>query len=175
MPSRAKSCAILNTKLLVTSAGRSKSEVHRTILLALTNALNQSKFIESIPNLTTTSYLGPDPESMTLSSESLVAGMGVAGGRTTASVIAISIGCSLLLLISALCLIFRRISTHEEKEDGSIGPVSHTVVNKCLRVDSLMNAVRKWGWEKEYITFLVKHFHGVHFVFYLTRDIDKKC
>jgi hypothetical protein len=110
MPSRAKSCAILNTKLLVTSAGASKSEVHHTILLALTNALNQSKFIESIPNLTTTSYLGPDPESMTLPSASPATGMRMAGGTTTASVIAISIGCSLLLLISALCLIFRRTS-----------------------------------------------------------------
>ena len=115
MPSRAKSCAILNTKLLVTSGGRSKSEVHRTILLALTNALNQSKFIESIPNLTTTSYLGPDPESMTLSSKSLVAGMRVAGGRTTASVIAISIGCSLLLLISALSYFSSDIDARGER------------------------------------------------------------
>ncbi len=140
MISRAKSCAILNTKLLVTSAGVSKSEVHHTILLALTSALNQSKFIESIPNLTTTSYLGPDPESLPLSSASLAAGMRMAGNTSAASGIAISIGCSLLLLIAALCLVFRRtsnakhslrfshrrhkpISSHEEeeKEDASIG------------------------------------------------------
>ena len=110
MSSRAKSCAILNTKLLVTSAGASKSEVHHTILLALTNALNQSKFIESIPNLTATSYLGPDPESLTLSSASIATGMRMAGGTSTASVIAISIGCSLILLVAALCLVFRRTS-----------------------------------------------------------------
>ena len=133
----------MNTKLLVTSAGVSQSEVHHTILLALTSALNQSKFIESIPNLTTTSYLGPDPESLPLSSASLATGMRMAGSTSAASGIVISIGCSLLLLIAALCLVFRRtskaaiakhslrfshrrhkpISTQEEeeKEDASIG------------------------------------------------------
>jgi hypothetical protein len=133
MSSQAKSCAILNTKLLVTSTSASVSEVHRTILLALANALDENKLNESIPNLTATSYIGPDPESLTLSA-SLANNMIESRGASTTSVIAISIGCSFLLLILALNLVSRGtskaatakhspISSHEEDlDDASDGP-----------------------------------------------------
>ena len=133
MSSQAKSCAVMNTKLLVTSTSASVSEVHRTVLLALANSLNGNKMDESIPNLTATSYIGPDPESLTLSA-SLANNMIESRGASTTPVIAISIGCSFLLLILALNLVFRRtskaatakhspISTREEDiDDASDGP-----------------------------------------------------
>ncbi|KAL3763820.1 hypothetical protein ACHAWU_001880 [Discostella pseudostelligera] len=133
MSSQAKSCAVMNTKLLVTSTSASLSEVHRTVLLALANSLNGNKMDESIPNLTATSYIGPDPESLTLSA-SLANNMIESRGASTTPVIAVSIGCSFLLLILALNLVFRRtskaatakhspISAREEDiDDASDGP-----------------------------------------------------
>ncbi len=54
-----------------------------------------------------------------------------------------------------------------------LGPVSHIVVNQCLRVDYSMNAVRNSGSENVYITVLVKQFRKVHFFFNLSRGNDK--
>ena len=118
MSSQQESCAIFNTKLLVTSAGESTSIVHRTILSALATALDENKFKDSIPDLTMTYYLGPDPESLTLAlSATLATSMIGAGGTTTRPMIAISIGCSVLLLVVALLLVFRRTSMAVNAKD----------------------------------------------------------
>ena len=129
MSSQQESCAIFNTKLLVTSAGESTSIVHRTILSALATALDENKFKDSIPDLTRTYYLGPDPESLTLAlSATLATSMIGAGGTTTRPMIALSIGCSLLLLVVALLLFIRRtsmaaITTICCSSDGGLEPI----------------------------------------------------
>jgi hypothetical protein len=125
--SQQKSCAIFNTKLLVTSTGVAISKVYRTILLTLANALNENKFKESIPDLTRTYYLGPDPESLTLSA-TLATSMVGSGGTTTRPMFTLSIGCSLLLLVVALLLVIRRtsmaaITTICCSSDGGLEPI----------------------------------------------------
>jgi len=55
-------CGVLNTKLLITSSGLATSHVHRDILSVLQESFKEGMFTEFIPELTTTSYLGPEPE-----------------------------------------------------------------------------------------------------------------
>ena len=55
-------CGVLNTKLLITSSGLATSHVHRDILSVLQESFKEGVFTEFIPELTTTSYLGPEPE-----------------------------------------------------------------------------------------------------------------
>lgn len=59
-----KECGILANKLLVTSVGVPITEVHREILTLLSNAFQQNIFVEFIPGLLTTTFLGPDPEAL---------------------------------------------------------------------------------------------------------------
>lgn len=68
LTSQVKGCALLKTKLLITSIGtKPTSEVHRDILMLLSDAFAGDDFIEFIPDLMTASYLGPNPEAITLS------------------------------------------------------------------------------------------------------------
>lgn len=68
--SQAQGCAILYSKLLVTSVGPAPTqEVHRDVLMVLEDAFKEGAFTEFIPELVTTSYLGPDIDAATLSAE----------------------------------------------------------------------------------------------------------
>jgi hypothetical protein len=103
--SQARRCAILNTKLLVTSIGVPNSKVHTDILNLLSAAFREKIFIEFVPELLTTSYLGPDPEALTLPSEAEV----VVNAESRASktlVVMFSLGCAMLLLKVIFCVAF---------------------------------------------------------------------
>mmetsp|Transcript_22807 Transcript_22807/g.40886 ORF Transcript_22807/g.40886 Transcript_22807/m.40886 type:complete len:162 (-) Transcript_22807:57-542(-) len=55
-------CAVWNTRLVIASVGLSVSEVHRDTLIALSNSLNNGTFVEYVPDLISTTYLGPQPD-----------------------------------------------------------------------------------------------------------------
>jgi hypothetical protein len=96
--SQVQGCAILNTKLLVSSIGAPISKVHSDILSVLSGAFRDNSFVYIIPELLDTSFLGPDPEALTLSASKADA---INGGSEVVKtwVVALSIGCSMLILI----------------------------------------------------------------------------
>ena len=104
-PSQGQGCEILNTRLLVTSIGAPISKVHTDILTVLSDAFRENIFIEFIPELLDTSFLGPDPEAMTVSAAAADAddsadADNAAGSDTTRTwVVALTIGCSMLIII----------------------------------------------------------------------------
>ena len=53
---------MLSTKVLVTSVGVPINKVHSDVLMLLNDAFQQGAFVDIIPELLVTSYLGPDPE-----------------------------------------------------------------------------------------------------------------
>ena len=53
---------MLSTKLLVTSVGVPINKVHSDVLMLLNDAFQEGAFVDIIPELLVTSYLGPDPE-----------------------------------------------------------------------------------------------------------------
>lgn len=56
----AQGCAVLSTKLLVTTKNTAVSDVHNDILTVLMEAMNNDTFVSLLPELMFTSYLGPD-------------------------------------------------------------------------------------------------------------------
>jgi hypothetical protein len=62
----AKGCIMLSTKLLVTSVGVPIIKVHSDVLMLLNDAFQEGAFVDIIPELLVTSYLGPDPEEFTV-------------------------------------------------------------------------------------------------------------
>jgi len=111
--SQAQGCVVLNTKLLVTSSGDTPvSEVHHDVLAVLSDAFREDTFTEFIPELIDTSYLGPDPEAVTLSgkprsSDETMPLEGKGGtGSTKTVVILLSLGCAVLLLKAISCFAF---------------------------------------------------------------------
>ena len=95
-------CAILRTKLLITSTGAPSSDVHRDVLAALQGALDTNKLAEFVPDLTATSYLGPDPYAPSLSLDVETA-EGLRFGRSARIAIGFAIGCGLLLTSVLAC------------------------------------------------------------------------
>lgn len=100
----AQGCEILNSKLLVTSIGVSISKIHSDIITVLSDAFRENIFIEFIPELLDTFFLGPDPEAMTLSASAADADDSAdadnSGSATIKTwVVALSIGCSMLILM----------------------------------------------------------------------------
>lgn len=65
---QAEGCAILTSKMLVTSVGVSVADVHRDILEVLADGFRENVLIEFLPELLSTSYLGPDLDAIALSS-----------------------------------------------------------------------------------------------------------
>ena len=103
--SQAQVCAILNTKLLVTSIGVPNTKVHTDVLKLLSDAFREEIFLEFIPELLTASYLGPDPEALILSSEAEDA-VNAESGASKTLVAVFSLGCALLLLKVIFCIAF---------------------------------------------------------------------
>jgi len=93
-------CAVLNTKLLVTSSGLATSNAHRDILSVLQEAFKESVFTEFIPELTTTLYLGPEPVvfSFVESEETINEGSNAAG-------IIFRVSCAFLILFGVSVLV----------------------------------------------------------------------
>jgi hypothetical protein len=65
----AKGCAVLSTKLLVTSIGVPVNKVHSDVLMLLNDAFKEGAFAEIIPELVLTAYVGPDPEEYQLQAQ----------------------------------------------------------------------------------------------------------
>ena len=103
--SQAQVCAILNTKLLVTSIGVPNAKVHTDVLKLLSDAFREEIFLEFMPELLTASYLGPDPEALILSSEAEDA-VNAESGASKTLVAVFSLGCALLLLKVIFCIAF---------------------------------------------------------------------
>ena len=61
--SDAKGCTVWSTRLLITSVGLHVSDVHHEMLHLISNALNNGTFVESVPDLIKTAYLGPQLDS----------------------------------------------------------------------------------------------------------------
>jgi hypothetical protein len=61
--SDAKGCTVWSTRLMITSMGLPVSDVHHEILHLISNAMNNGTFVESVPDLIKTVYLGPQLDS----------------------------------------------------------------------------------------------------------------
>jgi hypothetical protein len=99
----AKDCAILTNKLLVTSVGVPIPEVHREILLLLSDAFQESIFVEFIPELVTTSYLGPDPEALIIDTGNALK---AENATSKALVVVFSIGLAMCIIKILFCIAF---------------------------------------------------------------------
>ena len=95
---------MLTTRLLVTASGAAMAEAHEGVLTVLANAFSENIFTEIIPELMSTSYLGPDPEALALSKDTQpdkIHETSVGGGTGQSSntvAIIMSLGCVVLLL-----------------------------------------------------------------------------
>ena len=114
----ARGCAILSTKLFVSSVGVPISKVYSDIIGMLSYAIREETFVDFIPELLATSFLGPDPQAPTLvlASENAIIN---AGRRDVINtwVIALSVvGCSIvLLLFVSMCSVYGRCRHRKPK------------------------------------------------------------
>ncbi|KAL9187715.1 hypothetical protein ACHAXT_006093 [Thalassiosira profunda] len=104
MAPKAKGCAVLTSKLLVTSTGEPIVEVHQNVLLVLAEAFQQNIFLEVVPELIASDFLGPSLDSVTLSLTSQGAETG-SGSSTTVAVL-FSVVCVALILQAVACFAF---------------------------------------------------------------------
>ena len=92
---------MLNTKLLVTSVGVPLNKVHSDVLMLLNDAFEEGAFVDIIPELLVTSYLGPDPEEFQLKSETIASSpppSNSEGGSKSSRVIAVSFSIAVVVL-----------------------------------------------------------------------------
>jgi len=103
--SQAKGCVMLETELLVTTIDSTSTseEVHHNILHSLQDAFKKNVFTEFMPELITTSYLGPEPDVSMLSSSKSTDETHVYSSSYIGSIIVVSLGCAMLLLILIAC------------------------------------------------------------------------
>ena len=108
--------------------------------MVLADALNNSKFNETIPDLTTTLYLGPDPESWLQSAALANDTMDEESGMSKTLLIVLSIGCSLLLLKAIFCIAFPKApKAAVEKIKSHVSRRQHRSVS--ARVDQVENVL----------------------------------
>jgi len=65
-PPRSHGCAVWHTRILITSVGLSMADVQYDTLILLSNYLNNGTFIQDIPDVISTTYLGPNPDAQTI-------------------------------------------------------------------------------------------------------------
>ena len=82
------------------------STVHADILTILSDAFREKIFLEFIPELSATSYLGPDPDAVVLSADAEDVMDDVKTGASKSLIVAFSVGCALLLLKLIFCIAF---------------------------------------------------------------------
>ena len=106
----------MSSKLFVSSIGVPISKVHSDIIEMLSYAIREETFVDFIPELLTTTFLGPDPEALTLDSENAVINTG-RSDSINAWVIALSVvGFSIvLLLLVSLCSVYGRCHHRKPK------------------------------------------------------------
>lgn len=94
----------MKTRFFVASAGVPSWKIHRDVLLVLERALGGSTFGEFIPELVTTSYLGPDPDALTVSV------LGTNGSASNySSRMTLSASCIFLLLMMLIIMILQQL------------------------------------------------------------------
>ena len=110
-PSQAKGCAILRTKLLITSIGAPTPQAHRDILNVLSGAFREDVFEEFIPDVVAAFYLGPDPEAIVLPSAATGAEDTIEGPEKNSTLVAIlfTISCVVILFMIIACHVFPRV------------------------------------------------------------------
>eukprot|EP00985_Skeletonema_marinoi_P028923 scaffold26306_cov116-Skeletonema_marinoi.AAC.1 len=95
----AKGCAVLSTKILVTSVGVPTSVVHRDVLMLLNDAFKEGAFVGIIPELILTAYVGPDPEEYQLQAQPATSSTSIQEGESQSSrVIALSFSLTVILI-----------------------------------------------------------------------------
>lgn len=98
---------MLNSKLLVSSTGAPISEVHHDILMVVSDAFREHVFLEFIPELVGTAYLGPDPDALMLSAkETDDTNVESGSGSSNTVTIIISVCCAVLLVAVIACAAF---------------------------------------------------------------------
>ena len=109
---------MLTTELLVTTNTNRvpKSQVHRDILTVLEDAFKENVFTELIPEIVTTSYLGPNPEAVTFEKTVEVQGSESGTSMKTLAVAIFSLGSALILLKLVACSAFPATTTKKKRE-----------------------------------------------------------
>jgi hypothetical protein len=94
----AKGCIMLSTKLLVTSVGVPIIKVHSDVLMLLNDAFQEGAFVDIIPELLVTSYLGPDPEEFVVETVALPPSNSEGGTKKSSRTIAVSFSIAIVVL-----------------------------------------------------------------------------
>jgi hypothetical protein len=94
----AKGCAIKSTKLLVTSVGVPVNKVHSDVLMLLNDAFKEGAFVEIIPELILTAYVGPDPEEYQLPAQTKASPSSQEGGSNSSRVVALSFSITVVVI-----------------------------------------------------------------------------
>lgn len=89
---------MLSTKLLVTSVGVPINKVHSDVLMLLNDALQEGAFVDIIPELLVTSYLGPDPEEFVVETVALPPSNSEGGTKKSSRTIAVSFSIAIVVL-----------------------------------------------------------------------------
>lgn len=96
---------MLDTKLLVTSVGVPVSKVHSDVLMLLNDAFKEGLFVDIIPDLILTNYLGPDPEEFRLQLEAMTLSSNTQQGIKSSQAIAFSF-CVTVIVLAGLAAWF---------------------------------------------------------------------
>ena len=89
---------MLSTKLLVTSVGVPINKVHSDVLMLLNDAFQEGAFVDIIPELLVTSYLGPDPEEFVVETVALPPSNSEGGTKKSSRTIAVSFSIVVVVL-----------------------------------------------------------------------------
>lgn len=89
---------MLSTKLLVTSVGVPINKVHSDVLMLLNDAFQEGAFVDIIPELLVTSYLGPDPEEFVVETVALPPSNSEGGTKKSSRTIAVSFSIAVVVL-----------------------------------------------------------------------------
>ena len=89
---------MLSTKLLVTSVGVPINKVHSDVLMLLNDAFQEGAFVDIIPELLVTSYLGPDPEEFVVETVAVPPSTSEGGTKKSSRTIAVSFSIAVVVL-----------------------------------------------------------------------------
>ncbi len=123
----------------MTSVGVPISTVHDDILTILSDAFRENIFLEFIPELLATSYLGPDPDAVLLSAEAEDVVDDVESGASKSLIVAFSVGCALLLLKLIFCIAFPtapkvaygKVMSHYQSKEQVPSPTRNDAFEEC--------------------------------------------
>jgi hypothetical protein len=97
---------MLSTKLLVTSVGVPINKIHSDVLMLLNGAFQQGAFVDIIPELLVTTYLGPDPEELVVETVALPPSNSEGGTKKSSRTIAVSFSIAVVVLAGLVLACF---------------------------------------------------------------------